>query len=105
MRPLQPALAVLALLSLGSPACSVPEESIAGPRVGAAKAVAGRYYALLKDAVAAVAAVAVKEAPSPPKATGIVVDRRGQPVAGAQVVVNSWGGERLGEGRTGAGGR
>jgi hypothetical protein len=108
MRPLQTALAVLALLSFGSYARGGPEE----PRVGAAKAVAGRYYALVAEEAAAeretaVPASARKEenVPSPPNATGMVVDRRGRPVVGARVAVESWGGEHLGEGRTGAGGR
>jgi hypothetical protein len=98
MRPLQTALAVLVLLSS---ACRAPEEP-GEPGVGAAKAVAGRYYALV--AVSARASKA-KNVPSPPNATGIVVDRRGRPVAGAQVAVESWGGEHLGEGRTGDDGR
>ena len=100
MRPLQTVVAALILLSFGLPARSAPEE----PRVGAAKVVAGRYYALLKEAGERVEEPSRPSA-SPPHVTGIVVDRRGRPVASAQVVVQSWGEEQFGAGRTGADGR
>ena len=95
MRPFKTALAVLVLLSVSSSVRSEPEE----PWVGAAKVVAGGYYALLKETGAD------KAPPSSPGVTGIVVDRRDRPVVGAQVVVESWGDERFGEGRTGDDGR
>jgi hypothetical protein len=92
----QTAGAVFVLLAFGSP---VREES-EDLKVRTARAVAERYYALPPE-------TRDGESHRPPEAmaTGLVVDRRGRPVADAQVVIEDWDDERHGEGRTGADGR
>ena len=92
----QTAGAVFLLLAFGSPVRGWTDE----PKIRAARAVAERYYARLPET-----RDGKSPRPSQPMATGLVVDRRGRPVADARVVIDDWEGERHGEGRTGPGGR
>lgn len=92
----QTAGAVLLLLAFGSSVRGEPEEL----KVRAARAAAERYYAGLTET-----RDAKTPRPSQPVATGLVVDRRGRPVADARVVIEDWDDERHGEGRTGPDGR
>ena len=93
---LQSVGAVFLLLAFGSSVRGEPEDLM----VRAARAVAERYYARLPET-----GDGKSHRPPQPTATGLVVDRRGRPVADARVVIECGSDERHGEGRTGSDGR